>query len=310
MAFPRTSGYPDYSSTGAMKFDRALWSGKLIKKFYRTSVIPFIANIDYEGEIMEQGDLIYIRAVPDITIRDYVKGQKIEYERPETGPALDLVIDKGKYFAFSCDDVDKWQSDLDLLELWSSDASIQLKLVVDSDILSSIPASVDPLNAGITAGAISMNINLGRSGAPVQITKSNVLDYIIDCATILDERNVPETDRWLVIPAWLSAMIKKSDLSNVARTGDDESSIRNGMIGMIDRFTVYSSNYVSSSVESGGLAYNVMFGHLSALTFASQILKTETLRAESTFGDLVRGLMVYGYKVIKPESMGVLYASR
>ncbi|MCG6552570.1 MAG: hypothetical protein L7F77_09605 [Candidatus Magnetominusculus sp. LBB02] len=310
MAFPRTAGYPDYSSTGAMKFDRALWSGKLIKKFYNTSVIPFIANVDYEGEILEQGDLIYIRAVPNITIRDYVKGQKIEYERPETGATLDLVIDHGKYFAFACDDVDKWQSDLRLLDLWSNDASMQLKLVVDSDILATIPASVDPANAGSTAGAVSMNIDLGSSGHPVQITKNNVLDYIIDCAAILDERNVPETDRWLVIPAWLSAMIKKSDLSNVARTGDDESSIRNGAIGMIDRFTVYSSNYVSSALESGSLAYNVMFGHTSALTFASEILKTETLRAESTFGDLVRGLMVYGYKVIKPEAMGVLYATR
>ncbi|MEO5360623.1 MAG: hypothetical protein H7843_09255 [Nitrospirota bacterium] len=310
MAFPRTAGHPDYSSTGTMKFDRALWSGKLIKKFYRTSVIPFIANVDYEGEIQEQGDLIYIRAVPDITIRDYVKGQKIEYERPETGPALDLVIDKGKYFAFACDDVDKWQSDSDLLELWSNDASIQLKLVVDSDILSSIPASADAANKGSAAGAISMNIDLGGSGTPVQITKSNVLDYIIDCATILDERNVPETDRWLVIPAWIAAMIKKSDLSNVARTGDEESSIRNGMIGMIDRFTVYSSNYISNVTDSGSLAYNVMFGHNSALTFASQILKTETLRSESTFGDLVRGLLVYGYKVIKPEALGVLYAKR
>lgn len=310
MAFPHTAGYPDYSSTGAMKFDRALWSGTLIKKFYNTSVIPFIANVDYEGDIMEQGDLIYIRAVPDITIRDYVKGQKIEYERPQTGTTLDLVIDKGKYFAFACDDVDKWQSDLNLLELWSNDASIQLKLVVDSDILSSIPASVDPANAGATAGAVSMNINLGKTGTPVQITKNNVLDYIIDCASILDERNVPETGRWLVIPAWLSAMIKKSDLSNVARTGDDSSSIRNGYIGMIDRFTVYSSNYVSSVADSGSMAYNVLFGHTAALTFASEILKTETLRAESTFGDLVRGLMVYGYKVIKPDALGLLYATR
>ncbi len=310
MAYPRAAGHPDYSSTGTMKFERALWSGNLIKKFYKTSVLPFIANVDYEGEIKEQGDLIYIRAVPDITIRDYVKGQKIEYERPDSGPALDLVIDKGKYFAFACDYVDRWQSDLDLLDLWSSDASVQLKLVVDSDILSSIPASAHSSNSGDKAGAISMNIDLGKTGAPVQITKNNVLDYIVDCATILDEHNVPETGRWLVIPAWLSAMIKKSDLSDVARTGDSESSIRNGLIGMIDRFNVYNSNYISSVSDGGDLAYKVLFGHKSALTFASEILKVETLRAESTFGDLVRGLMVYGYKVIKPESMGVLYAAR
>ncbi|MBF0345268.1 MAG: hypothetical protein HQL06_13695 [Nitrospirae bacterium] len=310
MALAKASGYPDYGSGSQSKFIKAIWSGKLLAKYYATSVITDISNTSYEGDIKEQGDLVYIRAVPDITIRNYVKGQKLEYDNPDASPVVDLLIDRGKYFAFTCDDVDRWQSDLDLLDLWSSDAAEQLKVVIDAEVLNSIPSQAHTSNKGDKAGKISGAIDLGKSGAPVQITKSNVLDYIVDCASVLDEQNIPETDRWLVIPAWLSGMIKKSDLKDAALTNDSVSILRNGRIGTIDRFDVYSSNHISSVTDSGDTAHYILFGHRSALTFASQIIRVETLRAESTFGDLVRGLHVYGYKVIKPEGFGVLYAKR
>ncbi|KJU83829.1 hypothetical protein MBAV_003989 [Candidatus Magnetobacterium bavaricum] len=310
MALAKVSGYPDYGSSSQGKFSRAIWSGKLLAKYYATSVITDISNTTYEGDIKEQGDLVYIRAVPDITIRDYVKGQKLEYDNPDAPPAVDLLIDKGKYFAFTCDDVDKWQSDIDLLDLWSSDAAEQLKVVIDSEVLSAVPSQAHSSNMGDKAGKISGAIDIGKTGAPIQITKTNVLDYIVDCASVLDEQNIPETGRWLVIPAWLAGMIKKSDLKDAALTNDTVSILRNGRIGSIDRFDVYSSNHVGSVVDTGDTVNKILFGHRSALTFASQIIRVETLRAESTFGDLVRGLHVYGFKVIKPEGLGVLYAMR
>jgi len=309
MSLPTVTGYPDYSSTGQSKFIGAIWSGKLQQKFYANTVLTAISNTDFDGDIKEMGDMVYIRTLPDISVKNYVKGQKLDYERPES-LAVDLLIDKGKYFAFTCDDVDKWQSEDDLLSKWSQDASEQIKVVVDAEVLGSIQSSADSKNRGAAAGLVSAGFNMGATGSPVQITKTNVVDYIVDCGTILDEQNIPDTDRWVVIPSWMAGMIKKSDLRDVSMTGGDTSIVVNGRLGMIDRFMVYLSNNVSSAPDSGETAYDILFGHRAALTFAAQMTKIETLRAERTFGYLVRGLVVYGYSVLKPASLGVLYAYR
>ncbi|MCI4626873.1 MAG: hypothetical protein L3V56_13085 [Candidatus Magnetoovum sp. WYHC-5] len=309
MALAKVTGYPDYSSAGENKFVGAVWSGKLLQKFYEATVLDSIANTDYEGEILEQGDLVYIRTTPDITIKNYVKGQALDYENPDS-PAIDLLIDSGKYFAFTCDDVDRWQSDIELLNVWAKDASEQIKVAIDREVLASVYGDVHEDNAGSQAGAISADINLGELGAPAQVTKTSVLDYIVDCATVLDEQNVPNSDRWIVIPAWFAGMIKKSELKDASLSNDNTSILRNGRLGIIDRFTVYASNNLYTQTDGADTAYNILFGHKQALTFALQITKVETLRAESTFGHLVRGLIVYGYKVIKPKAIGLLYACR
>jgi hypothetical protein len=124
---------------------------------------------------------------------------------------------------------------------------------------------------------------------------------------VLDEQNVPETGRWFVIPTWAAGMIKKSDLKDASLTGDGTSPLRNGRIGQIDRFTLYSSNLLTTASDGGHNCFYSMFGHNDGITFASQLVKTETLRAQNAFADLVRGLKVYDYKTIKPESIGTLY---
>lgn len=311
MAYPRVAGHPDYSSTGTNQFIPQIWSGKLQVKFYKSTVFTAISNTDYEGEIKDQGDTVIIRTIPTLTINDYQKGQKLVYERPES-PSLELLIDKGKYFSFVCDDIDKKQADIRLMNIWSDDAAEQMKIVVDAEVLKSMTygsAGTFPgaaLNTGLTAGAISTSYNMGTLAAPVQITKSNVLEYIIDAMTILDEQNLPESGRWIVIPSWMANLIKKSDLKDASMTGDGVSVLRNGRIGMIDRATLYLSNNLFSSSS----VYYIPFGTNHGMTFASQMTKMETLRAESTFGDLVRGLNVYGYKVIKPEALGLICAKK
>ena len=87
--------------------------------------------------------------------------------------------------------------------------------------------------------------------------------------------------------------------------------MRNGRIGQIDRFVIYNSNLLATEDDGGTKVTNMMFGHISALTFASQLVKNEgPIRSERTFGDLYRGLQVYGYNVIKPEALGWGYVSR
>jgi len=304
MGYPYAPGHPDYSSTGTIKFIPQLWAGKMIVKWYDSTVLARITNTDYEGQIRKQGDTVIIRSIPSITISDYSIGGKISYERPTSTP-LTMLIDKGKYWGVEMDDVIKVQTDLPLLNKWTDDAAMQLKIAIETAFFvdSTIYAGMHANNTGPTAGVASLSFDLGTTGAPEQVTDANVLDYLVDCGTVLDEQNVPETGRWFVIPTWMAGLIKKSDLKDASLTGDSQSVLRNGRIGMIDRFTLYSSNLLN---HSGTTYYYTLFGVNDAITFATQLTETETLRSQDTFADRVRGLQVYGYKVVKPEGYGAL----
>ena len=294
MAFPVAAGRPNYSGN----FIPEIWSGKLIENFYDATVLAAISNTNYEGEIRKMGDTVNIRTTPEITIKTYVKGQTLSVENPDK-PKIQLVIDKGEYFACIEDDVDKVQADVNMMDTWSKDASERMKIKIDQRVLTDILPSISSLNKGATAGRITRNIDLGTTGTPIAITKTNVLDYIVDMGTVLDEANCPEADRFLIVPAKMAGFIKKSDLKDASITGDSVSVLRNGRLGMIDRFTVYVSHNLS--VTSG--KFSIISGHKMGFTFASQMTEMESLRAESTFGNVIRGLQVYGYQVVKPEAL-------
>ena len=300
MAYPVAPGRPNYSGN----FIPEIWSGKLIENFYDATVLSAISNTDYEGEIRRMGDTVNIRTQPNITIREYVKGQNLVVENPDA-PKLQLVIDKGEYFSCVEDDIDRVQSDIKLMDMWSKDASEQMKIKIDQRVLTDMLPDIDSRNKGATAGAKSAAFNLGTTGTPLTVTKDGastttpVVDLIVDMGTVLDEANVPESDRFLVIPARMAGLIKKSELKDASLTGDSVTPLRNGRLGMIDRFTLYVSHNLN--VASGKTS--IIAGHKMGFTFASQMTEMETLRAQSTFGNIVRGLQVYGYKVVKPEAL-------
>jgi len=294
MGFPVAAGRPNYSGN----FIPEIWSGKLIENFYDATVLAAISNTNYEGEIRKMGDTVNIRTTPEITIKTYVKGQTLSVENPDK-PKIQLVIDKGEYFACIEDDVDKVQADVNMMDTWSKDASERMKIKIDQRVLTDILPSISASNKGASAGRISGNIDLGTSGSAIAITKTNVLEYIVDMGTVLDEANCPESERFLIIPAKMAGYIKKSDLKDASITGDSVSVLRNGRLGMIDRFTVYVSHNLS--VTSG--KFSIISGHKMGFTFASQMTEMESLRAESTFGNVIRGLQVYGYQVVKPEAL-------
>ena len=296
------AGTPQYSGT----FVPEIWSGKLLVKFYATCVLTAISNTDYEGEIKNVGDKVIIRTVPDITIRDYNKNQTLIIERPEA-PNKELLIDQAKYFNFICDDIDAYQTDIKLMDGWSDDAGEQMSITIDTGILGDIYSDAHASNAGSAAGAISGDINLGVSGTPLAVAKSDVLDVVVDCRVVLSEQNVPKNSRWGVIPEWMSGMIMKSELKDASLAGDGTSILRNGRLGLIADITLYESNLLTSAADGAYTCFHSIFGQKSALSFAAQITKTETIRAESTFGKLVRGLNVFGYEVLKPEALIDLY---
>lgn len=304
---PWSGSVPNPAYSG--DFIPVIWSSKLIEKFYSATVLAAICNTDYEGEVKNQGDTVNIRTKPTITIRDYQINQDLVVDRPSSN-MTSLTIDYAKYFNEALDDVMEIQSDLNLLSMWADDASEQLKITIDTSVLTLVDAGIAAANKGVTAGRVSQNINLGATGSPVVCTPTTILNSIVDLGTVLDEQNIPETGRWLVIPPWVAGMIKKSDLRNASISGDGVSLLRNGRLGMIDRFTMYASNLLPTATEGSASAFRVFAGHPHGMTFASQITKMESLRSERSFSTLMRGLQVYGFKVLDGIAVTELYAVR
>lgn len=296
-----------------------IWSAKLVEKFYASTVLSAISNTDYEGEIQNQGDRVKIRTKPTITIRDYKADGLLGLDRP-TGGSVELYIGIGKYFSLILDDVMEIQSDLNILSMWSDDAAQQLKIVVDRDVLDGMWNGCAVLNRGITAGAISGNLNLGKTTAPLTIKQNpttgevGILDLLLRMGQVLDEQNIPEQGRWVVMPAWVGRYLKQSELRQAYLSGDSVSMLRNGRLGMVDRFTIYISNLLpNNSTAPANFAageWPVLAGHAHGLTFASQVSKVETLRSELTFGQILRGLQVYGYQIVDGTALtqGVVLA--
>ncbi len=302
MGVPRASGVPEYGPGGTVNFNPEIYSGKLIEKFYKTTVFGEIATTDYEGDIAGFGAQVKIRTVPDITVSDYVIGAGLTAQYPARN-AVTLAIDKAKSFNVALNTVDSRQSDLDLADIFANDGSINLKIAADADMLSAIPALVSAQNAGAAAGADSASINLGTAAAPVQITAATVIAQIVGWGQVLDEQNVSDEGRWVVLPPWVIALIKQSDLRIASLAGDGVSILRNGKVGMIDRFTVYMSrNVLKQTTPVAG--FHAVFGHSAGLAFAAQIVEAQLIDNPSDFGFLTRGLMVYGYQVIEPKYIG------
>jgi hypothetical protein len=318
--FPVASPFntnPSYSGT----FIPQLWSSKLNAKFYKATIFGEISNNNWEGEIKGMGDKITINNIPSLTVSAYTAGTSLSYEAP-TPSTTTLQIDKGRYFAFQLNDVLAYQSQPKLLDVFSNDAAMQMKIAIDSTVLYNTFASAAAANKGATAGALSGSYNLGTDDAPVTLTAANVLQQITAMGGVLDEQNVPETDRYVIIDPATRQLLMQSNLAQAQFMGDSQSMVRNGRIGSIDRFTVYVSNnlpkaiagtntpYLSgdgseNSITSTGDAKRriLIAGHKSAITFASQMTKMETVRNPNDFGDYIRSLNVFGYAVVKDTSL-------
>ena len=312
---------PSYSGA----FIPTLWSGKLLAKFYQNTILSEITNTDYEGELKNQGDTIRIRLAPSITIRDYTVGGSLTAEVP-TPIFQDMQVNKGKYFNVQVSDVLAYQSDMDLMNMFTEDAAKQLKIAIENEVFFNNFVTEGPAaaNHGATAGKISAAYDLGTDTAPInQATPENVLKAILRMSTVLDEQNVPEDGRFLVLSPYDRHLLMQSSLAQAYFTGDNSSTLRTGKIGMIDRFSVYVSNLLPrgaagkslvaglSDPATGGTladakARRIMIaGTKHANSFAMTVNKTEPLRNQTDFGDLVRGLAVYGRKVVKPEAMAI-----
>ena len=322
--FPVTgSGAFDTNPSYSGAFIPTLWSGKLLAKFYQNTMLSEVANTDYEGELKNQGDTIRIRLAPSISISDYTVGQNLSYEVP-TPIFQDMQVNKGKYFGVQVNDVLAYQSDMNLMNMFTEDAAKQLKIAIENEVFFNSFVTEGPAaaNEGATAGQISAAYNLGTDTTPIdQSTPENVLKAILRMSTVLDEQNVPEDGRWLILSPYDRHLLMQSSIAQAYFTGDQSSTIRTGKIGMLDRFSVYVSNLLPrgeagkalvaglSATSTGGAVTNakarrlMVAGTKQAVSFAMTVNKTEPLRNQTDFGDIVRGLAVYGRKVVKPQAL-------
>jgi hypothetical protein len=274
--------FPTAGANSAANFIPEIFSKKLQAKFYASSVLPQISNTEYEGEISGQGNKVIIRTVPNITVGNY--DGSVSYADVTT-QNVELNIDKAKSYAFKVDDILKVQADINFQNEASKDAAEQMRIAVETDVLGNIPTAATTI--------------LDKAS----VSATTLLDHILEAGRKLDELNIPDSDRFMVLSPLYIEMLKKSELRQAYLTGDGTSPLRNGKVGMVDRFTIYQSNLLH--IGSGGDAGKTfcLAGHPKATCFASQFVKTETVRLESTFGDGVRGLKVYGYKVVVPNAL-------
>lgn len=267
-----------------------IWSKKLLKIFDKTVVMANLVNRDYEGDIQSAGDVVHVRTFGDVTINNYTRDMTISFQAL-TDPMVDLLIDQQKYFAFKVDDLDKAQANADILEGYASRAAIAIRDVVDSRLI------------GHYADVDSGNV-IGTDIAPITLTSSNIYSYITQLGEKLDNCNIPHEGRNLVItPKFKTMLLQSTEFTRASSLGDNV--IQNGYIGNVAGFGVHVTT--NNPAVSG--VVNLMAFTKDYISFASQVSKIETVRPYNMFADAVKGLYLYGSKVMLPTAGAVLKAA-
>jgi hypothetical protein len=305
MAFNSASGYNNLPSGN---FTPEIFSQKVLKFFRRASVVEDITNTDYAGEIENFGDTVRIIKEPTITVSAYSRGAVVN-PQDLADDQITMVVDQANAFAFKIDDIEERQSHVNFEALATSSGAFSLKRKYDANVLQ---AMVD--------GAGNTGTDFGTVGAPINIytaaTKGDTaVNMMLAMARALDDESIPEENRFFVAPpAFYEALFGAgAKFAEVQVTGDGTSPLRNGLVmqGNIAGMACYKSTALNNSgtdvvtITSQDTTndFVVLAGHMSSTATASHIAKTEVVRSTDTFSDIVRGLHVFGRKVLRPEAL-------
>jgi len=277
-----------------------IWSARLLQHLDKNLVFKRFVNTDYEGEIESFGDTVRINQIGDVTVGDYTKNGTISAPQALDSSQLTLVIDQAKYFNFYVDDIDKAQQKPKVMDAAMGRAAYALANTVDTYIAglySDAGIAIDKDGEG-TALAVGDTSN----GADV-----SAYDLIVNIATELDTKNVPKTGRWLVLPPWMFGLLLKD-----SRFTQFQDYMTSGRVPVVAGISLFESNNIQSSLvdpdtnpESGDeyTEYYLMAGTNMAISFAQQINSVEAYRPEDRFADAVKGLLLYGAKVVIPDAL-------
>jgi hypothetical protein len=259
-----------------------IWSARILAKLEKNLVFaqPGVVNRDYEGDIRADGDRVHIHSFNDLTVSSYTKNSTtISYENL-TDSRVTLLIDQSKYFAFSVDDIDTAQMRPELIDAAADRAAYQLAEVADSYI------------AGLYSGASTSSPD--NTIETSQFTSTNVYQKFVELSVLMDQVNLPAEGRFIVVPPWVKGLLLQNSTFVTASKPD---AVLNGQIGQIAGLNILVSNNVKTTGTSPVVSH-MMAGHPSALAYAEQIVNLEGLRLEGSFADAVRGLHLYGAKVL------------
>lgn len=282
-----------------------LWSSAILLPFEKATVFgqPSVVNRDYEGEIKQKGDTVNITTIGDPTIKTYDKDTDIEVEDLDDG-TIKLTIDKGDYFAFRVNDVDRVQAAGDFQGPATQRAGHRLKDKADQYIASLANLSV--ANGGPAAANRLGNVSVinGTGTGKAASDQTTAWGVLVDLNQKLNEQSAPTDGRYVVVsPAFYSALLNDPRFTRVDASGTSEG-LRNGIVGRALGFDVLMSNNTVSASNRN----LIVAGVPGALTFASQIVETEAIRSEKRFADIIRGLHVYGAKITRPEGIATANA--
>ena len=275
---------------GLENFVPEIWSAKLFVRLRKALVHASVVNRDYEGEIKEFGDTVRINEIGAVDVSDYTKYSDITWQEMDSAQKV-LLIDQADSFAVQLDDIDKAQTKPKLIDGIMSEASYSIVDEVDQYIAAKYTG------AGNTVSALTVSV-----GAVIQ--------NISNLQLKLNEANVPQQDRYLFVPPWYHQHIVNSVSQGINSTGVpklmDNGVLVNGYVGELFGFNILMSNNVSNN----GTVWQMMALHRSAITFAGQIAKIEATRIQDRFGDGIKGLYLYGAKVVRPNAMVTCAATK
>ena len=290
----------------------SIYSRKVLNFFRKSSVVEAITNTDYAGEISAYGDSVKIIKEPVISVSDYTRNTDTTQTRL-TDQEITLVVDSAKAFKFIVDDIETNMSHVNFKEVATSSAAYALRDSYDAAVIAAMFSGVSTsspdhaIGADAAAATQTMGQHQGGSNS-IDLTGSDgtgadPLDVMAFMAKLLDEQNVPEEGRWFVAPpSWYEQLSQSGSKLMSVDFNAGQGSIRNGLVssGKLRGFDMYKSNNIAAASTASG---KVLAGHISSTATAQTIISTETLRDPTSFGDIVRGLHVYGAKVLRPEAL-------
>jgi hypothetical protein len=277
-------------------FKPQIWSARLLVAWRRSLVYggPMVVNRDYEGEIAESGDVVKITSISDPTISDYVPNSTVITPEELTDAQRNLVIDQSKYWAFKVDDVDKRQAKGNVMPEAMSRAAYRLRDVADRYV------------AGLYTGVAAAN-NLGTISVVAATPTDAYDDVLVPLKVALDNADVPTEGRYCVVPPWFTGRLLRDDRFISADKAGTTDALRNGFVGRAAGFNIVQSNNTPNPTGDDNV---IQAGVNAAISFAEQINKTEAYRPESSFSDAVKGLALYGAKLVRPDGIAIVTASQ
>ena len=317
MAFGTAAGYANLPSGN---FAPEIFSQKVLKFFRRASVVEDITNTDYAGEIENFGDTVRIIKEPTVTVSAYTRGSVVNAQ-DLADDQITMVVDNANAFAFKIDDIEERHSHVNFEALATSSGAFALKRKYDANVLQAMSdgagiAGAD--DASLSGGLTTTNSALGTASAPINVETDDAgINLMLLMARSLDDQSVPEENRWFVAPPiFYEKMLQAGNkMAEVQVTGDGTSPLRNGLAvpGTLAGFRCYKSTALNSTagtdqVTLSGVATDasenvILAGHMSSTSTASHIAKTEVVRSTESFSDVIRGLHVFGRKVLRPEAV-------